>query len=495
MEYLSKKWISGTPASVLTELPEKVLQFGTGVLLRGLPDYLINRANQQGIFNGRIVVVKSTSTGDTNSFAQQDNLYTICTRGVSNGEVVHENTICTAISRVLSASDEWAEILACAANPDLQIILSNTTEVGIKLVQEDIFQSPPSSFPAKLLAFLHARYQAFSGAANRGIVIVPTELIPDNGRQLETIVLELAQYNGLEKPFVEWLGSTCIFCNSLVDRIVPGAPPATQKSDFFAEIGYLDDLLITVEPYCFFAIEGDQKVADILSFQQAWPEAMAIESDITRYRERKLRLLNGTHTLTCAVAHLAGFSTVDETMSDPEMAELVEWLMFREIAPSIPCAISTEEVKAFGRQVIDRFSNPFVEHRWLSIAAQYALKMKTRIVPLILEHYRQQSTPPQGIALCMAAFLVFYRQPHPTVQDEGYAYFSEKWAHTSPELLVPEVLADSGRWGVDLSQLPGFADAVTKAIQQILAKGAADTVRTFLSQTHEKEYITDSSLG
>ena len=189
------------PNDGVFELPEKVLQFGTGVLLRGLPDYFIDKANRAGIFNGRIVVVKSTSAGDANAFDRQDGLYTVCVRGLENGERKEENIVNASISRVLSASTEWDKILDCAHNPQMQVIISNTTEVGIQLLPDDIRKHPPVSYPGKLLAFLFERYRAFGGSEQSGMVIIPTELIPDNGKKLESIVLELAHLNGLDDVF------------------------------------------------------------------------------------------------------------------------------------------------------------------------------------------------------------------------------------------------------------------------------------------------------
>jgi len=214
--------VTEIPAEAMFELPERVLQFGTGVLLRGLPDYFINKANQQGVFNGRIVVVKSTSKGDSSAFEKQDSLYTLCVRGLQNGEKIEENIINSSISRVLCANEEWEQILECAHNQSMKVIISNTTEVGIQLVNDDIRRHPPVSFPGKLLSFLYERYHAFNGSKQSGMVIIPTELIPDNGKVLESIVLELAHLNGLEDAFIEWLECCNHFCNSLVDRIVPG---------------------------------------------------------------------------------------------------------------------------------------------------------------------------------------------------------------------------------------------------------------------------------
>jgi tagaturonate reductase len=180
------------PDEAIFNLPEKVLQFGTGVLLRGLPDYFIDKANRNGVFNGRIVVIKSTDKGTASDFTEQDNLYTIYSKGIENSQEISEEVICSSISRVLSAGNDWAEILEVAKNPDLQVILSNTTEIGIQLVDEDIRQQPPQSYPAKLLAVLYERYKAFNGDEDSGLIIIPTELIVNNGKKLKAIVLQLA---------------------------------------------------------------------------------------------------------------------------------------------------------------------------------------------------------------------------------------------------------------------------------------------------------------
>src|SRR5689334_11758331 len=301
------------PKEELFNLPEKVLQFGTGVLLRGLPDYFIDKANRAGIFNGRIVVVKSTSAGDANAFDRQDGLYTVCVRGLENGERKEENIVNASISRVLSASTEWDKILDCAHNPQMQVIISNTTEVGIQLLPDDIRKHPPVSYPGKLLAFLFERYRAFGGSEQSGMVIIPTELIPDNGKKLESIVLELAHLNGLDDVFIEWLEHKNHFCSSLVDRIVPGRPEKSFQLAIEEELGYHDDLLTVAETYRLWAIEGDERIKNVLSFAKA-DDGVKVEPNIDLYRELKLRLLNGTHTLSCCVAFLAKCDTVKQAM-------------------------------------------------------------------------------------------------------------------------------------------------------------------------------------
>lgn len=473
------------PAASLLELPEKVLQFGTGVLLRGLPDYFIDKANKKGFFNGRVVIVKSTDRGGTDAFGKQDGLYTICVRGIQEGEKLEENHINTAISRVLSAAGDWNEILRCAHNPELQIIVSNTTEVGIQLIHEDITRHPPQSFPGKLLAFLLERYSAFGGSAESGMLIIPTELIVDNARKLESIVLELAHLNGLDDAFIHWIENSNRFCSSLVDRIVPGKPDKAMQDSIEEELGYHDDLLIMCEVYRLWAIEGDEKVREKLSFAAA-DEGVVIAPDINLFRELKLRMLNGTHTLSCGLAFLAGYETVHDAMEDEKMAHFISRLMLEEIGPSIPYAVDPQRANTFGNQVLDRFRNPFIRHEWINITMQYSSKIKMRCVPLLLNYYKNNQSVPAHMALGFAAYLLFTRPLKKSgslyygirnemdyiINDDYAPYFYTKWQSLSVRQLVDEVLSDSELWGTDLSALPGFADQIFQIINR-LAEGEA----------------------
>jgi len=478
------------PDESIFELPEKVLQFGTGVLLRGLPDYFIDKANKQGFFNGRIVVVKSTAQGDTAAFDKQDGLYTLCIRGTENGRKVEENIVNASISRVLNAADEWEQILECAHNSNLQVIISNTTEVGIQLVQDDIRHHPPRSFPGKLLAFLYERFNAFGGSAHSGMVIVPTELIPDNGKKLESIVMELAHLNGLEDAFIEWIENHNTFCNTLVDRIVPGRPDAETLAALQAELGYTDGLLTMSESYRLWAIEGDEKVREVLSFTQADSQVI-IDTNIDRYRELKLRMLNGTHTLSCGLAFLAGFETVGQAMDDEAMSAYIADLMQYEIAPAIPYDLVPGVAQSFGNAVLDRFRNPYIRHQWLNITMQYSSKMKMRCLPLLLKHYAQSGSVPQLIAHGFAAYLLFMRGvtrrgdqfygEHEgasyLVQDEQAEVFYRRWAGLSLPALVQESLQDPF-WGTSLNDLPGFSDAVLEKLNFMLQHGVKESLES-----------------
>jgi tagaturonate reductase len=480
-------------------LPEKVLQFGTGVLLRGLPDYFIDKANRQGIFNGRIVMVKSTG-GSTIEFDEQNNLYTLCIKGIEEDKTVEEYIINSSISRVIAAQDNWQMVLDCARNPDMQIVISNTTEVGIVLVQDDVCSSPPQSFPGKLLAFLYERYKTFGGSEESGMIIIPAELITDNGKKLFSILVGLAQLNKLEEAFIHWLKTANHFCNSLVDRIVPGKLPAEDKKSTEARLGYTDELMIMAEPFRLWAIETDNEVVkQRLSFSLA-DDGVVLAPDIEKFRELKLRLLNGTHTFSCGLAFLAGFRTVKEAMADTVMSSFIENLMLREIAETIAGQLIPEtEARNYARRVIERFRNPFLEHLWINICMQYTSKMKMRNIPLLLKYYHKYKEAPEYMTLGFAAYLLFmkckagangqfsglWNQKEYFIHDEAAAWFAEKWQSADSGAVVNSILSDKNFWGAELSGLNGFAERVKTDMNTLLKNGVISAVRSFEMQKTE----------
>ena len=476
------------PGKKLFELPEKVLQFGTGVLLRALPDYFIDKANKQGVFNGRVVVVKSTDS-DSAAFDRQDGLYTVCVRGIENGLTVEENIINASVSRVLSSKTDWHHILECAHNAEMRIILSNTTEVGIQLVEDDIHAVPPVSFPGKLLAFLFERFKAFNGSEESGMIIVPTELITDNGDKLESIVLELAHRNNLDYKFFEWLENHNVFCNSLVDRIVPGQPNATEVKKIEKALGYEDEIMTMSEVFRLWAIEGDEKVKQVLSFHKV-DEGVVIVPDITLFKELKLRLLNGTHTFNCGLAFLSGFTITREAVGDPVYGRFTKSLMHNEIANAIPYDIDENVKKDFANRVFERFCNPFIEHQWQSITVQCTSKMKMRNIPLLQRHYELNDSAPIHMATGFAGFLLYMKVVKKEngkyygnrngqfyeIKDDSAEYFSEVWSSNSPDKVAEIVMQNEELWGTDLTKLPGFLQTVQEQLNEFQLHGMLNTI-------------------
>lgn len=468
------------PAQDIFGLPEKVLQFGTGVLLRGLPDYFINKANNENRFGGRVVVVKSTDNGDTTAFEQQDNLYTICTKGFENGQPVERNSINAAISRVLSAKSDWAAILQCAHNPQLQFVISNTTEVGIQLQEADALNAIPVSFPGRLLAFLQERYAAFNGSTESGLIILPTELISNNGSELQSIVSQLAHIKQLDAAFIHWLQTHNHFCNTLVDRIVPGKPQAILAIQ--ATLGYQDDLLIEAEPFALWAIEGDDNIRQRIGFQAPTAGCLVV-SDLNIYRELKLRLLNATHSFCCGLAFFNGFTTVAKAMQDMGFKKFIQELLYNEIAPSIPYPIDANEITRFADAVMERFANPYLEHFWINISLQYSLKFKVRCIALIKKYVALKMQLPPNMVKGLAAFIAFmkvteqkgdiyYGTFHQTtypIQDSEAPFFKEAWQNADTVAnLVKTILQNSSLWHEDLTAINGLTEAVTVQLNELM---------------------------
>ncbi|ANH82590.1 altronate oxidoreductase [Niabella ginsenosidivorans] len=481
------------PGDAQFELPEKVLQFGTGVLLRGLPDFFIDKANKQGLFSGRIVVVKSTDSGGADAFAEQDGLYTQCIRGIEQGKVVDEYVINASISRVVSAKTDWQEILEFARNPSLRLVISNTTELGIVPGDDKVTDAPPATFPGKLLAVLYERFKALGATAASGLVIVPTELIVDNGRKLKAIVLENAQKNNLENDFIQWVENENHFCNSLVDRIVPGKLESADEKQTTALLGYQDDLKFMSEVFRLWAIEsGSTKVKEVLSFAEA-DEGVVIAADIERFRELKLRLLNGTHTFSCGLALLAGFETVKEAMADEAFENYIAGLTKKEIAPVLEKkGISYDASCTFADQVIERFKNPYLDHKWISISFAYTSKMLMRNLPLIKAADSGMAEEPSAMALGFAAYLLlmksrkngdhYEREINGTVyrlNDDKAALLAALWEKNDEAQIVNAVLASKELWGEDWSSCTLFASQVRQWLSLLLKDGAIASLNKF----------------
>jgi tagaturonate reductase len=411
---LLNKSIASKNTSLVFPSEEKVIQFGTGVLLRGLPDYFIHNANQQGVFNGSIVVIKSTNNGGVDEFSDQDSLFTHCVRGIYNGSNVDRCLVNTSISRVLIAASDWNEIRALAISSSIEIIISNTTEAGMVLDEKDTINNvAPNSFPGKLLCLLFERWKNFNGDLNKGWVILPTELVPDNGIFLKNLLNQLAQILDLPTEFLAWMNEANDFCNTLVDRIVPGKVGDEELSQLENQLGYKDNLLITSEPFALWAIEtSNLSTIEKLSFSKT-DESIVIAPSILKFRELKLRLLNGTHTFTCAVAILAGFETVIEAMLNPNFKKFITQLMHEELIPCVVSeTISKEDALKFSDKVLERFANPYIDHKWNSIALNFEEKMKMRNGYLMEKFASNNDKASTFMSIGFAAFVVFMENKH-----------------------------------------------------------------------------------
>jgi len=468
------------PPHVFNE-PETVLQFGTGGFLRGFVDAFLDAALRDGLYGGRVVVVGSTGSGRTAALNAQDGLYTVRVQGLGDdGTPLQTTRVMGAVSRAISSQDDWNSVLDLATVPALDLVVSNTTEVGIRLDEDDRpDRNPPRSFPGKLTAFLHARAEAFDYDEEAGLVILPCELVTDNGDRLHEIIHTLSEQWGYGPRFAAWLDDANHFCNTLVDRIVPGAPPDDVLADWQADLGYRDQLVIAAETYRLWAIEADPN-NEALRDRLAWTDVddgIVLTDDIAPYRERKVRILNGTHTIAVPAAYLAGADTVHEATQDPLIGPFMRRVM-AEIAPTL----DAPGAASFADAVWRRFSNPFIEHRLLDITFQATTKLGVRVVPTLQRYATRHEHVPPAISLGFAAYLLFMRGGTPA--RNGYAlrddHASTLERHgkggdiqdpAARRAFVKAVAEDGRLWNTRLDALPGFVEAVSDHFDACVTQG------------------------
>jgi tagaturonate reductase len=361
----------------MTSLPETILQFGSGRFLRAFADLFIHQANAGGQAVGRVVIVQSTGGDRAGGLTRQGGRYHVLIRGLEGGQVVDRVEECESVSRALVASAQWGEVLELARSPQLRVILSNTTEKGYDLDPADTpSDAPPRSFPAKLLAVLRARFEA----GQQGPTIVPCELREHQADLLRGLVVGLARTWKLADDFIHWLDSSCYWLNTLVDRIVTGTPSAHP---LLAD----DPMLTACEPYALFAIQEKPGADHFLEHP-----AVVWTPDVMPYFLRKVRILNAAHTALIIRAIPRGFATVRAAVEDPELGPWLERLLFDEVVPVL--AGRVDDAPGFARQTLERFRNPFIEHKLSDIALHHATKVQVRLVPTAQEYRAQFGREP-----------------------------------------------------------------------------------------------------
>ena len=263
--------------------PLKVMQFGGGNFLRAFVDWMIQILNQETDFNGGVAIIKPTERGDYETLKSQDGLFTVVLDGFKNGQLISEKTIIDCVQEVVNPYADWDAYLELAKNPDLRFIISNTTEAGIKFNPEDSFgHHPPREFPAKLTLWLFKRFQHFGNDTSKGCVLLPCELIEDNGAALKKTVLQYADHWRLGDKFKNWIYVSNHFCSTLVDRIVSGYP--TDRADKIQiELGFKDELLVAGECYHSWLIQANEIVQLQLPFSKTDLNVEFVE-DLVSYR-------------------------------------------------------------------------------------------------------------------------------------------------------------------------------------------------------------------
>lgn len=485
MQRLNKKLLNNSNQDSIAffdSLPEKVLQFGEGNFLRAFVDWMINELNKQKLFNGKIVIVQPIAEGQIDKLNQQDGLYTLISRGIQKGQLVEEKTVIQSVSRGINPYKNWSDVLECAANPELQFVVSNTTEAGIAYDANDKREyTPPTSFPGKLTVFLYERFKRFNGDITKGLIILPCELIDRNGEKLKEIVLRLADEWQYPAEFKTWILEANYFLNTLVDRVVSGYPK-DEIEELTSELGYQDDLMVASEIFHFWVIEGPKELSEKLPLEQAGLNVVWTD-DMTPYRTRKVRILNGAHTSSVPAAFMYGHETVEEMVKDPITGKFVKKLIYDEIIPSID--LDKEMLTSFADDVLDRFSNPFIKHYLESILLNCSSKFKTRVLPSILEYKNLYGKLPEKLTFSMAAFIAMYHKVDNLKDDRRVLdFFNKTWSlyekEDSLSTVVETVLANEEIWEENLNKIDGLHAAVTGHLENIFSKGIGETIKELL---------------
>lgn len=493
-KYIKKANINDIEIGNLESMPVKVMQFGEGNFLRAFVDWMINKLNKENMFNGSVVVIQPLEKGMADMINAQDGLYTLYLRGIENGEVKVKKEIITSIRECINPYFEWNKTLDYAVSEDLRFVISNTTEAGIEYKEEPFTpDSCQKTYPAKLTSLLYARYNKFDGDNAKGLVIIPCELIDRNGDNLKKCIMNYADLWNLEDEFKAWVNNACPFMNTLVDRIVPGYP-RDEIEKITAEQGYKDNVVDTGEIFHFWVIEGDKKYAEEIPFHKVGLDVLWTDN-MEPYRTRKVRILNGAHTMTVLGAYLAGLETVGECMNDKDISEFMKKGIFDEIIPTFD--LPEEEKLSFAAAVLERFANPFIKHMLLSISLNSVSKFKVRVLPSIKGYIERFSKLPVRTVFALAALIRFYKGTQ--IKDskllgdidgkrydicdkpdviEFFAEQYKKYSETNDEkALVRNILANKDFWGEDLTLIDGFADAVAKYYKDIELYGAREAIK------------------
>ncbi|KGE85831.1 MAG: tagaturonate reductase [Phaeodactylibacter xiamenensis] len=458
------KLLSRTAVGRETAHPIRVLQFGGGNFLRAFADYLIQILNEETAFDGGVALVKPTARGDYASLRQQGGLFHVLTQGIQNGQPVREIKRVECIQQIIHPYQNWAAYMSSATLPEVRFVLSNTTEAGITFREEPMpTDAPAKEFPGKLTQWLFHRFQHFEGSKDKGLIFLPCELIEQNGQELKHCILKYSKHWNLDASFESWIEDHNTFCNTLVDRIVPGAP--ANAAGIWSETGWEDRELVTAEPYLLWAIEAAEQVKRELPFDQT-RQNVVFTDDLDRFRTLKVRLLNGAHTAMVPIGLTNGVQTVREFVEHPQWGAWLTDLLQKEIAPTLPFGI--QETKNYIVAILDRFRNPYIHHKLSDIALNSTSKFRVRLLPTAIAYHQKMNTLPEHIAQSLAALILLYKGDIaglPRDSEETVNFFEACWALETPDFIVNKVLSNKGLWGEDIRFLSASVHQYLRSMQ------------------------------
>lgn len=458
-------------ANITSRRPVKVLQFGEGNFMRAFADWIIDKLNEDAGFNGDVQIVQPIPQGTADLINRQEGLYHVVLNGLRDGTPVREIRLIQSVRGVINPYTDPEGYLKTAENPDLQIVLSNTTEAGIAFNPNDIDPGQlPASFPGKLAVWLYRRFNYFNGAPKKALTIIPCELIDRNGATLQEVILQYIRLWNLPDEFQSWIQQHTTFCNTLVDRIVPGFP-REHIAEIQQEIGFDDKLVVTAEPFHLWVIEGPESLQNLLPTKRAGLDVLFVNNQAP-YRTRKVRILNGAHTVIVPVAYLHGLRTVRDAVEDPFAGAFLEASVQEEIIPTLD--LPACELDQFARNVIERFRNPYIRHELKSIALNSISKFRVRVLPSLLEYVSRFGALPSRLTFSLACLIRFYQgewqgETMPVSDDDAVLrFFREAWSTGDEGKVTLQTLANAALWdGRDLTTVPGLTRRVNECLQAL----------------------------
>jgi len=479
MERLNRK-----SAPQAKQYTEKVIQFGEGNFLRAFIEWIIWKTNQKTDFGGSVVVVQPIEKGMVSWLNEQDGLYHLNLQGLQNGEPVNSLDLIDVISRGLNPYEDFEAYLKLAEQPEIRFVISNTTEAGIAFDPAcKLTDKPASSYPGKLTQLLYHRFQYFKGAADKGLIIFPCELIFENGKHLKECIREYIKLWNLGEEFCAWFENACGVYSTLVDRIVPGYP-RDNAAELCERAGYDDHLLDKAEIFHLWVIEAPKEVAEEFPADKAGLHVLFVPSEAP-YHERKVTLLNGPHTVLSPVGYLSGLNTVKECCEDPEIGQFVHKVMYDELLPTLN--LPEAELLQFAGDVVERFRNPFVKHFVTSIMLNSFPKFKTRDLPGLKTYLERKGELPKGLVLGLAGICTYYKggkrgedEIVPNDDPKIMELLKNLWATGDVRKVAEGVLADDFIWGENLNAIPGLTDLLAADLAIIQAEGMRAAVKSIL---------------
>lgn len=410
LKTLAPKRLLSRSESSEAMLPTKIVQFGTGNFLHGFVNWIVHRLNLEADWKAGVVEVKlrDGSAESIDAINAQDGLYTLNIRGLDPaGVAVDQCELIECLTRAIHPYQNFDDFLRLAEAPALEWITSNSTEAGIQFKAEPFLrESPAETFPGKLTQFLYHRFKVL-GDASGALLILPCELIEDNGQHLQRCVEAYVRHWELPVTFNDWLTRKVTFCDTLVDRIVSGEPNV-ERVGFLGELlPYIDAQVLEAESYHLWALkvpnsEQSKKLSEIVD---AIPDLnLVIQDDLYDVRQRKVLVLNGVHTASVLIA----LNLQLETVYDGMQSSLLRGYMHR-YWQEVPTALFDGDCQAYIKDIENRFNNPFLDHQWRSIALNSVSKWRARLLPALAAlAEKNDGSAPKSLLLSLAVLVSIY---------------------------------------------------------------------------------------